>query len=329
MMLNGHRGTVQSVDVASNNLKLVSGGRDNSVRIWNLTTANQERVMLGHTDRVVSVRWSPDDTQIASASFDRTLKIWDATTGALLNTCKPHIDELREVSWAPITKRIASSSLDKTIAILDPTSCVIQLRLMGHKAESNGIAWSQDEQFLFSSSQDGSIFKWDLTTGQIMNRKDLPNAESIIALALSPNGAQIAAVTLSGNVFILNAETLEIQLTFHAHHLRIYHVSWSKNSKYIATTGQDGTLKIWRSNTGELLSSKTVANVIYSTDWLQDNKRLAIAMFEGQIRLEFVFKEDLLDYAQTRVTRNLLCEERRIYLGEARGCPASPFIVTP
>ena len=63
---------------------VVSGGNDNTIKIWDATQTGQVNAPLftltGHTNDVVSVAFSPDGNIIASGSWDGNVKIWDART---------------------------------------------------------------------------------------------------------------------------------------------------------------------------------------------------------------------------------------------------------
>ena len=50
LFLEGHTDLVNSVAITSDNKYIVSGGYDNTVRIWNLQDKTQEAVLQGHTD---------------------------------------------------------------------------------------------------------------------------------------------------------------------------------------------------------------------------------------------------------------------------------------
>jgi WD40 repeat protein len=54
---------------------------DRAVRLWDLATGKELRVLRGHTDRVISVAFSPDGKRLVTASWDKTARIWDVSTG--------------------------------------------------------------------------------------------------------------------------------------------------------------------------------------------------------------------------------------------------------
>src|SRR5205814_2156896 len=58
--------------------RLVSGSQDQTVKVWDVASAQELRTLKGHTTIVRSVAFSRDGYRLASASMDKTIKIWDA-----------------------------------------------------------------------------------------------------------------------------------------------------------------------------------------------------------------------------------------------------------
>jgi U4/U6 small nuclear ribonucleoprotein PRP4 len=63
---------------------IATGGADNFVRLWSLSSSLPLRSLPGHFDRINRVAFHPAGRHLASASFDLTWRLWDIETGSQL-----------------------------------------------------------------------------------------------------------------------------------------------------------------------------------------------------------------------------------------------------
>jgi tetratricopeptide (TPR) repeat protein len=110
---------VASVAFSLDGNRIVSGGGDNTIRVWDAANGKKVQTLEGHTEVVTSVAFSSDGKQIVSGSRDRTLKVWNATSGQATITLQGHLEGVTSVAWSRDGSRIASASNDKTIRIWD------------------------------------------------------------------------------------------------------------------------------------------------------------------------------------------------------------------
>jgi WD40 repeat protein len=75
--LEGHTDWVRSVCLSSNDGMVMSGSRDNTVRLWDRSSGVLLRTLEGHRGSVNSVCLSSDDGMVVSGSFDNTVRLWD------------------------------------------------------------------------------------------------------------------------------------------------------------------------------------------------------------------------------------------------------------
>ncbi|KAK3382253.1 hypothetical protein B0T24DRAFT_645076 [Lasiosphaeria ovina] len=130
--LEGHSDSVHSVAWSYDATRLVSGSRDNTVKIWDPATGQCLSTLEGHCDLVHSVAWSYDTTRLASGSRDNTVKIWDPATGQCLSTLEGHSHPVHSVAWSYDATRLASGSWDNTVKIWDPATGQCLSTLEGH-----------------------------------------------------------------------------------------------------------------------------------------------------------------------------------------------------
>ncbi|GBG31905.1 WD repeat-containing protein 5 [Hondaea fermentalgiana] len=90
---------------------IVSGSDDNTVRIWNATSGEEQHVLKGHSLWVNSVAIQGDT--IVSGSDDNTVRIWNATSGEEQHVLKWHFDAVTSVAIQGDT--VVSQSRNKTL----------------------------------------------------------------------------------------------------------------------------------------------------------------------------------------------------------------------
>jgi WD40 repeat protein len=82
MTLNGgDKCEVNSVAFSPDGKMIGFGGKDSSVRVFDLRTKSLKYLLEGHSQSVNCVKFSPDSKQLISGGDDRGIKIWDLESG--------------------------------------------------------------------------------------------------------------------------------------------------------------------------------------------------------------------------------------------------------
>lgn len=74
-LLRGHSNTVLGLAGTHDGLRLASGSKDATVRIWSVTEAKEDTLLQGHTGSVNAVCWARSGAWLVSVGVDRTLKV--------------------------------------------------------------------------------------------------------------------------------------------------------------------------------------------------------------------------------------------------------------
>ena len=102
---------------------IISGGRDASLRIWNLDN-NFEMVgeIPAHNFGIYQIAADQTNSYFATASRDKTIKIWDLNSLDLLKRIERipdggHVNSVNNLMWHPYENQLISISDDRSIII--------------------------------------------------------------------------------------------------------------------------------------------------------------------------------------------------------------------
>ena len=127
--MEGHHAGVSCLAFSPDGQRIVSGGSDRLIILWDVQTGKLILTLRGHEGGVTGIAFSPDGRWFVSASADHTLKIWDAAPldtqsqerEAMLAAepeAKRIVDILWEQldDWKSVGKRLrADTSLSKVV----------------------------------------------------------------------------------------------------------------------------------------------------------------------------------------------------------------------
>jgi len=113
------RDPIRSVAFSPDGTLLASGAANGIVRLWNMTT-NQEQVTLTkHEGIVYGLAFSVDGTMLASAGQDGTVRLWNVATGDALAALRVPQTWVTSVAFSPDGSLLASGSSDRLIRLWD------------------------------------------------------------------------------------------------------------------------------------------------------------------------------------------------------------------
>jgi WD40 repeat protein len=106
-----------AVSLTRDGTRLLTGGDDKLLRVWDMKTLKCLHTLKGHTDKVTAVAVSPDGKWAVSGGYDKLLRIWDLETGAQVRELRGHEHPIWSVAFAPGGRHALSGSHDGTMRL--------------------------------------------------------------------------------------------------------------------------------------------------------------------------------------------------------------------
>lgn len=187
---SGHTGSIKCLAFSLDGKRLLTGGDDKAMRIWETSKGREIQRFNRHTAGITAVRFIPGTNHFASASRDQTVRIWDLKTGLEIDLLDAHAGNVLDIAISPDGKRLASTHFDTSIRIWDLETATQIGQCVGHKQMVSAVAFTPDRQRLVSASQDQTLRLWDLATGTELANTTC-HAGGINALCLSADGSRV------------------------------------------------------------------------------------------------------------------------------------------
>lgn len=262
----GNQG-VSTLEWDAYGIRLAAALDNESVKMWNLKTGENNLFLFSQRGNTSAVAWSPDGSKLAALNGSSPM-VCSAMTGDILAIYSSNTSAVLALAWSPDGKWIADGCVDGNVRVWDATTGRTQVVYSGHTAEVNAVAWSPDSRQIASGSSDGTVQLWDVATGKrLFTWKGHAGSVNTVAWQpgtslLSRNGARIASGGVDATVQVWTvsgkvqhgqrgrrgqAVTLQGDiLVYEGHSAQVTSVGWSPEGQRIASSSEDGTVQLWQ-----------------------------------------------------------------------------------
>ncbi|HEU4594435.1 MAG TPA: caspase family protein [Pyrinomonadaceae bacterium] len=261
-----------------------NGGKDRTVRIWEVATGRKVRTLLGHTGWVTHVAFSPDSQWLASASHSGAVKLWNVETGREARTLEGHTESVNAVAFSPDSKLLATASGDQTARLWDVATGRTTLTFKGHTAELNSVAFSPDGKTILTSGFDNSVRLWDAAGAQVL--RELKQPGEVFGVAFSADGKWFAVGGKDGSASLYEASGGGEPRVLAGHEGEVQSVAFSPDGKLLAAGVSRGSARLWDVATGaEVRRLEGHADSVNAVAFSPDGKWLTTGSEDGSTRV--------------------------------------------
>ncbi|KDR09153.1 hypothetical protein L798_01269, partial [Zootermopsis nevadensis] len=243
--LRGASAEITDIAVNADNTLLAAGSIDKILRVWCLQTTAPVAVLTGHTGMITAVHFCPmargNIRYLVSTSSDGSVSFWSynrLSPGKYTFLSKPiqYNERMRPgqaqmicASFSPGGMFLAAGSADHHVRVYLMVGDEGPHRILENEAHSDrvdSIQWANHGLRFISGSKDGTAQIWHF------ERQRWSSLQLLMSTKLP------GAPELEDD----NKQKLKVSM-----------VSWDTSDKWVITAVNDHTLKVWNSETGELV----------------------------------------------------------------------------
>ena len=262
--------TINTLAISPDEKRLVSGGDDKIVRIWDCQTGKLLS-RLPQPKRVFAMAFSPDSKRMAFDQ-DAVVKVCDVA-GREVGTFPgppPGFSQAGTVGWllgqlgagplpaaatlfpgqtvqflafSPDGETLAIARSDYTVALVESATWKEQKTLRGHTETIFSLSFSRDGKRLASGSKDKTIIIWDVASGKKLSMLR-GHEDSIQEVSFNGDGRYLASASKDKTVRIWDTQSGKAKI-LEGHLVPVWSVAFHPRENTVVSTDEMGLIKVW------------------------------------------------------------------------------------
>ena len=277
---------------------LAAGSGDHNVKLWDVASGRELRVLKGHRLTVGSVVFAPDGRSLASASLDGTVRIWDAADGHELMVMSDPAFGPERIVYSPDGQLLAAAGFDHSVRIWNLASGHEVWKLAGHSEPVNAVAFSPDGKTLASGSDDEKVILWDVASGRAL-RTLSGIVDRVSALAFSPDGQTLVVGHAAKPSEVWDVASAQRRRPFSGAFEGAIAIAFSPDGRTLGASGREGNgVTLWNTTSGQVLRALAGRTYIVESIAFSPDGRTLAASYNDRGTL-------LIDPSTGRILRSL------------------------
>jgi WD40 repeat protein len=206
----GHDFAARAVAFSPDGMRLVSGGDDEAIRVWETGSGREVRAIRGHyhpdfTSTIWGLSISADSRRMLSAASDNSVRLWSLVSG-MQEAVFPHPNIVFRALFAQKNRQIASACADGRIRLWDIGKETEKCVFTAHSGDAVCLALNSSEDALASGGTDCMVNLWCAGTGGLLCKLK-GHTHTVGSVAFSPTTSILASSSENGEIKLWDATT--------------------------------------------------------------------------------------------------------------------------
>ncbi|KAH7904312.1 WD40-repeat-containing domain protein [Hygrophoropsis aurantiaca] len=285
-VFEGHASAVRWVAYFHDGKRIISGSRDQTVRIWDIARQEQNGASLKHDSQVNSIALSPDERRLVSGGMGVVL--WDLEGRTVMwKKEKEEVDGLC-VAYSPDGRLVAARHHEAIVLLNAETGEQIRDPLQFGEPVSC-LAFSPDGTRIAAGSHPGNVREFDVATGETVVGPFKVHTKRATSLVYALDGQQFITASHDKSIRVSDAATgQETGDPMLGHESWISQIALSRDGQRLASSSADAIVCVWdlrtRQQIGSPLQSQDHSNLL-SVAWSMEDRSIVAGRLDGKIFL--------------------------------------------
>ena len=264
-----------------------------TVAVWEVDSKDRSAGQLlgeGHSLLTATGRFFDDGRKLLTSAGDNTTRVWDVGRGVQLRT-------LSRTGYRGAASVLRQSSAQRTLVVTGSDDPMVPAQLWRMDDETGVTRWGLLENVVRERLERQAKLRGGATTmlssASLSDkafdrfrklRRQIPD---VTAVEFSKNGDQFVVGDAGGQCFVFEMKSADEQprvlRTLNAHGNSISNLAWLSN-EMLATSSDDGEVRLWNTTTGDMLSNLPWAGPVTTLTATENGAFLIVghAPVEGQ-----------------------------------------------